>query len=453
MINNSTQHNNSNACCSFLYPIGINLNIKTKMTSIKVRLNCARSNKDGTYPLVVRVIHDRRKREIHIPFSVFPKEFDKETETLRYVKCRKERREYIDRANAYLIYIKEITDKIHHDLSLSEEWFTSDEIIELFHQLRNYGNLFVFAGSLIDKLEKEQKNGTASNYRNTVSAFARFIGNDREYDLSNLTVQVVKGFLEHLKARKLSPNTIWFYFCQLRAIYNKAVEERIVAPVVHPFSGVEIKKEVTHKRAISRAEIEKVADANLGGRDEATFLARDLFMFSLYTRGMAFVDMCHLVKDDLKGDILSYRRQKTGQLLEIRVEAPLGKLLRKYADENSPYLLPMLRPDESYHAFTCIQRKLNKRMRKIGELLEFDFPLTFYVARHSWATLAQDEGVPISIISAGMGHTSESTTHIYLAQIDSGKVDKANRKVLGFLSRRTGKRQVVSGNSECNIKR
>ena len=92
-------------------------------------------------------------------------------------------------------------------------------------------------------------------------------------------------------------------------------------------------------------------------------------------------------------------------------------------------------------------------MRKIGELLEFDFPLTFYVARHSWATLAQDEGVPISIISAGMGHTSESTTHIYLAQIDSGKVDKANRKVLGFLSRRTGKRQVVSGNSECNIKR
>ena len=195
-----------------------------------------------------------------------------------------------------------------------------------------------------------------------------------------------------------------------------------------------------------------MADVNLDNGDEATHLARDLFMFSLYTRGMPFVDMCHLTKDNLKGDILTYRRQKTGQQLEIRVEVPLRILLRKYADENSSYLLPMLRPSDSYHAYTCVQRKLNKRMRKIGELLEFDFPLTFYVARHSWATLAQDEGIPISIISAGMGHTNESTTHIYLAQIDSRKVDMANRKVLGFLGRKTGKNRTPAANGKCNAK-
>ena len=437
MINKSAQHNDSVVCSSFFYPPGIHLNKKTKMTSIKVKLNCARSNKDGTYPLVIRVIHHRRKREIHSPFSVFPKEFDAESETLRHVRCKKERWEYIDRANAYLIYIKEVTAKIHCDLEKSGREFTSDDVIEAFHRYLDFGNLFVFAGSLIEKLEMEKKNGTASNYRNTVNAFAHFAGNNREYHLSRLTVQVVKDFSEYLKRKKLSPNTVWFYFCQLRAIYNKAVEEHIVAPDIHPFSGIEVKKEATHKRAISRVEIEKVADAKLDSKNEATHLARDLFIFSLYTRGMAFVDMCHLTTNNLKGDILSYRRQKTGQLLEIRVEAPLRALLRKYASEDSPYLLPMLRPDDSYHAFTCIQRKLNKRMRKIGELLGFDFPLTFYVARHSWATLAQDEGIPISIISAGMGHTSENTTHIYLAQIDSRKVDKASRKVLGFLSRKT----------------
>lgn len=423
------------------------------MTSIKVRLNSARSNKDGTYPLVIRVIRNRRKREIHIPFSAFPKEFDPQTETLRSGKCTKERREYIDRANTYLIDVKRVTDKIHRDLKHSGREFTSDDIIEAFHRLRNFGNFFVFAGSLIAKLEKEKKDGTASNYRNTVNAFARFIGNDVEYDLSHLTVRVVKDFLEHLQERKLSPNTVWFYFCQLRAIYNKAVEEHIVYPGVHPFSSAEVKKEATHKRAISRTEIQKVADAELIQRDEATRLARDLFVFSLYTRGMAFVDMCHLTKGNLKGDILSYRRRKTGQLLEIRVEPPLRTLLRKYADEDSPYLLPMLRPDDSYHAFTCVQRKLNKRMRKIGELLGFDFPLTFYVARHSWATLAQDEGIPISVISAGMGHTNESTTHIYLAQIDSRKVDKANRKVLGFLGGKNNGRQMTGDITICNIKR
>lgn len=446
MFNNSTQHNDSGVRFVSVYSIGNNLNLKTKMTSIKIRLNSARSNKDGTYPLVIRVIRNRRKREIHIPFSAFPPEFDPLAETLRYTGHKKARREYIDRANAYLIYIKELIGKIYDKLETSGGQYTADDVIAAFHRYRTSNNLFVFADSLIEKLEKEGKNGTASNYRNTINAFTRFIGSDNEYDLADLTGRVVKDFTVHLKERKLSPNTVWFYFCQLRAIYNKAVEEHIAAPEIHPFSGIEIKRESTHKRAISRTEIQKVADVRLEEKDESTNLARDLFLLSFYTRGMAFVDMCHLTKENMEGDILSYRRQKTGQALEMRVEAPLRILLRKYADENSPYLLPMLRPDNSYHASTCVQRKLNKRIRKIGEWLGFDFPLTFYVARHSWATLAQDEGIPISVISAGMGHTSESTTHIYLAQIDSGKVDKANRRVLDFLNKKNGERNIVRKN-------
>ena len=441
MINNSAQHNEPDVCFISANSIDINhFNKKKKMTSIKIRLNCARSNKDGTYPLVIRVIRNRRKREMHIPFSLSPKEFDPVTETVRRIGRKKERLEYADRTNAYLIYIKGVMGEIRSSMKASGREYTADDIIEAFRRHNDYGNLFVFAGSLIEELVNANKNSTAGNYRNAVNAFSKFIGNDKEYDMANFTPQVVKGFSEHLKARKLEPNTVWFYLCQLRAIYNKAIEAHIVAPAVNPFNGADIKKAATHKRAISRTEIEKVITADLTGKDGVTHLARDLFAFSLYTRGMSFVDMCHLTRENLKGDTLSYRRRKTGQLLEIRMEASLRTLLRKYADNTSPYLLPMLRPDDSYHAYTCVQRKLNKRIRKIGELLGFNFPLTFYVARHSWATLAQDEGIPMAVISAGMGHTNESTTHIYLAQIDSRKVDKANRKVLGFLIRGSGRK-------------
>ena len=59
-------------------------------------------------------------------------------------------------------------------------------------------------------------------------------------------------------------------------------------------------------------------------------------------------------------------------------------------------------------------------------------PLTFYAARHSWATLARDCGTPLTVISAGMGHTSERTTRIYLAQLDHDVIDKANRKIINL---------------------
>lgn len=103
--------------------------------------------------------------------------------------------------------------------------------------------------------------------------------------------------------------------------------------------------------------------------------------------------------------MLTYRRKKTGQTLSLRVEAPLQKIIDRY-DSDSPYVLPVLTADDSYRAYRQQQRELNKFIRKIGELLGISEPLTFYVARHSWATLARDCGTPLTVISAGMGHTS-----------------------------------------------
>lgn len=95
-------------------------------------------------------------------------------------------------------------------------------------------------------------------------------------------------------------------------------------------------------------------------------------------------------------------------------------------------MLPVLTADDSYRAYRQQQRELNKFIRKIGELLEISEPLTFYVARHSWATLARDCGTPLTVISAGMGHTSERTTRVYLAQLDRSVIDKANRKIINL---------------------
>lgn len=152
-------------------------------------------------------------------------------------------------------------------------------------------------------------------------------------------------------------------------------------------------------------------------------------MFSFFTRGMSFVDMVYLRNSDIHDGVLTYARHKTGQMLSMRIEPQLQHIIDRYGNA-SPYILPVLAKDDSYGNYRQQQRELNKFIRKIGVLLNIPEPLTFYVARHSWATLARDCGTPLTVISAGMGHTSERTTRIYLAQLDHNIIDKANRKII-----------------------
>ena len=197
----------------------------------------------------------------------------------------------------------------------------------------------------------------------------------------------------------------------------------------NPFTHLTVRQTVTRKRALSRETIKRICTADLSALHPKYSLARDIFMFSFFTRGMSFVDMVYLRNSDIHDGVLTYARHKTGQMLSMRIEPQLQHIIDRYSNA-SPYILPVLAKDDSYDNYRQQQRELNKFIRKIGVLLNIPEPLTFYVARHSWATLARDCGTPLTVISAGMGHTSERTTRIYLAQLDHNIIDKANRKII-----------------------
>ena len=400
------------------------------MTSIKARLNCSHLGRDGLYPLVIQVIHDRMKRELYTPYRLKRTEFDTLNEKAVTDRRSKTRSSEIREINEYLIYIKEELKKVERSLAERGEYISAD-IIHGFKARNDRSNFFIYADFKITELKNADKNCTAFNYLSAVNAFERYIGS-RSIPLNDITQKTIEGFIDFQRQQGNSPNTIVFYVKQLRAIYNKAEDDGFVHNAYNPFHRIKLKGSKTAKRAISKKEIIKIAGLNLEGQHKHRELARDLFRFSLSTRGMAFVDMCYLRKENLRGDLLVYRRRKTSQLLQVKVEPALKALLRKYKDENSDYLLPMLRNDDSYKGYRYIQRRLNKRIRELGELLGFGFPLTFYTARHTWATLAHENGIPVSVISEGMGHTSERTTHIYLANLDHRVIDKANRTVMNY---------------------
>lgn len=292
--------------------------------------------------------------------------------------------------------------------------------------------------SFIDYMRKQVdfkhsigKYTTAVHYECTISKLSKFL-NGKDLFFNEISSDFMQAFNAWCKADGNCPNTISFYNRQMRAVYNKAIDEGVCTDD-KPFRKVYTGIEKTIKRAIPISKVREIAHLDLSMSPLLDY-ARDLFMFSFYTRGMSFVDIAFLKKSDLHNCILTYRRKKTGQKLYIKWEKPMADIYAKHkAVIDSPYMFDIIHPDNNeneYEQYLCKMASINPKLKRIGEMVGLQIPLTMYVARHSWASACKASNIPLSVISEGMGHDNEETTRIYLASLDTSVVDKANRKII-----------------------
>ncbi len=403
------------------------------MATIKLKFRPSSSpQKEGS--IFFQVIHKRVTRQIHTGYKIFPEEWDRQNNEI--IICSDTRR----RERGFLL--QSLNTSINNDLKRlrsvisylerTKNDYTAEEVVSCYLSPVHKPDFISFARHLIGRLNFIGKQSTVDNYTTALNSFIRFRG-EHDVPLDDMDTALMTAYESYLKAARICPNSISFYMRNLRAIYNRAVEQDLTVQR-HPFRHVYTGIDKTRKRAVGLDIIRRIKDLDLSAKPPLDF-ARDIFMFSFYTRGMAFVDMAFLKKHDLKNGILSYRRQKTGQQLLIKWEKPMHEMIEKYDTGNSSYLLPIIRnngTDERRQYKKEIHR-INRSLRKIGELLDLCFPLTTYVARHSWANIAKTKNIPIATISEAMGHDSETTTRIYLASLDTSIVDKANSLILKSL--------------------
>ncbi len=317
-------------------------------------------------------------------------------------------------------------------LECTEKVYTADRIIVLFNSSDNNDEFISFAWNLIYRLKQIGKVITAERYSVTISNFMRFL-KGKDLDFESINSNLMMEYEIYLKGTGVCQNTSSFYMRNLRAIYNRAVEQGLVVqnfPFRHVYTGIC----KTVKRAVSLKIIRQIRNLDLTSNLMMDY-ARDIFMFSFYTRGMSFVDMAFLKKKDLRNGVLSYRRKKTNQQLFIKWDKSMQDIVDKYDTSGSSYLLPIIKDvgkDERLQ-YKSNEHLVNNKLRMIGMKLGLPIPLTTYVARHGWASIAKSMNISISTISEAMGHDSENTTRIYLASLDTSLVDKANELILKSL--------------------
>lgn len=402
------------------------------MASVKVKFRPSTiGGKEGT--LYYQVIHNRVVRQIYTDYKLFASEWDCHSEAviLHRVPNEQERNNHLLSISSRIRWDKDRLNKIIQALSQSGT-FVADDIGMRFQDNRQEQSFNAYICQQIARLKRLGKIRTSETYTAAFRSFNGFM-NDKEVLFNQISADLIVEYEAYLKGRGNSPNTISFYMRVLKAVYNRAVEDGLTGQR-HPFKSVYTGMEKTLKRAISLNDLKRIKGLDLSLKPNLDF-ARDMFLFCFYTRGMSFIDMAYLRKKDLQNGILSYRRRKTGQQLFIKWERCMQEIVDKYPINETEYLLPIITKRNKDYRKQCTNElhRVNHLLKKIRKQLDLSIPLTMYVGRHSWASIAKSRNVPISVISEGMGHDSENTTQIYLASLDTSVVDRANKKILDLL--------------------
>ena len=397
------------------------------MTSIKIKFRPSTvEGKEGC--IYIQIIHNRVVRQLNTDYRIFASEWDEKSET---VTANGDRANIVNAIKERLTWDLARLKKVISQLETEQSRYTADDVITGYHKLTKEVSLFSFWHNVIAQLKQLGKIRTSETYTATLNSFMVF-REEQDVPLDGISSDMMLLYEAHLKARGVRMNTISFYMRIFRAVYNRAVEKGLTAqnyPFRHVYTGVD----KTVKRAIPIKDIKALKEVDLSMKPSLDF-ARDMFMFSFYTRGMSFVDMAYLRKTDLQNGILTYRRRKTGQELSIKWEKCMAEIIAKYPENKTGFLLPIIKEQGNERKqYDNALHLVNYHLKELSERLKLQRPLTMYVARHSWASAAKAKNVPLSVISEGMGHDSEATTQIYLASLETSVVDKANKMILGLL--------------------
>ncbi len=290
-----------------------------------------------------------------------------------------------------------------------------------------------FMESIIKQLRESNRLRTAEIYTATLNCFTRF-RQGIDISFNQIDTEEIQKFEDYLRHRNLTRNTTSFYMLVLRAVYNRAVANDLVCNTF-PFRNVYTGIDKTIKRAIPLSAIKRIKALDLSSQPTLRF-SRDIFLFSFYTRGMSFVDIAFLQKNNLRNGTLTYYRRKTQKSLSICWEPCMQEIVTNYSLAQSPYLFPIIHSQtkEVRRQYSNALYAINRHLKIIGKMANLSQPLTMYVARHSWASAAKEKNIPIAVISEAMGHVSETTTQIYLASLNLSKINEANYIIINSLN-------------------
>lgn len=272
-------------------------------------------------------------------------------------------------------------------------------------------------------LEQDLSAGTKGLYLATKAKIEKYAG--KQMLIEDINYKWLIGF-EKFLAKTRGVNGRAIDLRNLRAVCNYAVNTGVVSD--YAFQKFSVKQEPTKKRSIS---IEKLRELYRYPCKGYSAVYRDYFFLMFFLIGVNAKDLFLAKPNTMVNGRFEYSRSKTGKQYSIKVEPEAAELLKQYKGKN--YLVEVMDHVKEYKNFL---HGMNDALGMIGavETGEPIIPdLTSYYARHTWATLAYEVGIPVDVISQALGHSMGNRTTLIYIKPNQKKVDDANRRVIDYL--------------------
>ena len=383
---------------------------------------------NNKYALKLRITYNRKHKVIPMNIELHKEDWNTATQKVKSshpnaklinVKINQSLNEVQEKALKY-----ETTEKIYTVADLSN----SDRCLSKYTFLE-------FADREIENLKKAGRVGNAKAYQDATNRLIKFAGK-KSLRFENIDYRLLEDFSSTLLADEVSVNAVAVYMREIRALFNKAIKMDIVEEKYYPFRKYKIKTTKTISRALTVAEMKKIAKLKLEPNSQL-WHSRNYFLLSFCLIGTNFTDLFKLTPHSIQNNRVIFNRSKTKKIYSINLQPRALQILNCYykAENNPDYLLPILSKgdtpaDVKRKALQAI-KTTNKYLVDIARACKINEEITTYYARYSWANICKSLGYSKDLIAEGLGHSyGNSTTSIYLDNYDKEIIDAANAKVI-----------------------
>ena len=400
------------------------------MVTFKAEVYAHQRKQDGTYNIKVRVTQNQKKRYLATPWFVT------KDDLTRSMKLKNQK--YIDLTDDLIRTYRNKCD----NLGTKIKTMTVDEVVAYIEKPLETErwdlDIVQYTRDHIRRLQETGHEGNAQSYKVAINSLVKFLGREK-VSISEITVKLLKSWVDWILNQDrvkqgFAPHN---YLSKLRAIHNMAKKEfndegaGIIRIPNSPFSHIDLPKEpVPDKRALTIEQMKKILALPY---ITSPYPNTNRYNFALV--GMNLVDMyyCECCTDGR----ITYDRIKTKNRradharISIKIQPEIQALVDKYRDPTGKRMFKFYR---MYASMTTIHKAVGAGLKKIAEAIGLD-ELDFYAARHTWATIAQnDAGVDKWTVHTSLNHVDDETriTDTYIRK-SWDPIDKANRKVLNLV--------------------
>lgn len=398
-------------------------------TYINSILDQRRIRNDGKFPIIFRLTHNRKTTSISTGFYVSENHWDKKR---KEVKPNYNEVESVPLLNTIILKerarLSDIINKLYDKGEL--QYLSIQQIKQQLNITANFKSFIQYGEHLVEELNSVRRFGTARSYKCTLKIMMTF-AKKKDIKFNEVNYGFLMKFEKfHLKKEGNNLNGLAAYLRTIRAIYNKGIKDGCIEKEAYPFAKYKIKTTPTRKRALDISYIQKLLLLDLS-TDHELFHARNYFLISFMLYGMTFMDMAFLKIEDIKNGRVIYQRKKTSKNYNIKIPDKLNNILKFYTEGKTQgdFIFPIIlreKPEQQYQDVIRLRTMYNDKLKSIAKLCGIEQSLTSYVSRHSFATNAMLQNIPIQAISSMLGHSKLNTTQIYLKSLPNEMLDDYN---------------------------